>query len=74
MSDNHSDRSHQARILFSSAMFAAAFSASVTLLGAGEICTGNPQGTEIMMGGLTASIQSLRLAQAARDRVNKISN
>ncbi len=73
MSDNNFDRS-RARILFSSAMFAAALSASVTLLGAGEICTGNPQGTEIMMGGLTASIQSLRLAQAARDRVNKISN
>lgn len=74
MSDNNSNRSHQARILFYSAMFAAALSASITLLGAGEICTGNPQGTETMMGGLTASIQSIRLAQAARDRVNKISH
>ncbi len=72
MSDNNSidrDRLRQARILFYSATFAAALSASITLLSAGEICAGNPQGTTTMMGGLQASINSLRLMRSASDRV-----
>jgi hypothetical protein len=66
------DSNRRARILFYSATFAAILSASVALLGAGEICIGNPQGTETMMGGLTASIKSIRLAQSAHDRVKQI--
>jgi hypothetical protein len=64
----------QTRILFYSATLAAALSASVTLLGVGEIVTGNPHGTETMMGGLTASINSIRLAQSVRDRVKNSYN
>jgi hypothetical protein len=74
MSDNNSvdrERNRQARILFYSATFAAALSAAVTFVGAGEIVIGNPQGTATMMGGLHASIKSIRLAQSAHDRVKR---
>ncbi len=64
----------QARILFYTATIVTAISASVTLLGAGEIFIGNPQGTEMMLGGLHASINSMRIARSASDRVKKISD
>jgi hypothetical protein len=64
----------QACILFYSATVVAAISASVTLIGAGEILAGNPQGTETMLGGLHASINSIRLVRSASDRVKKISD
>jgi hypothetical protein len=77
MSDNNSiDRElfRQARILFYSATVVATISASVTLLGVGEIFIGNPQGTETMLCGLQASVNSIRLARSASDRVKKISD
>jgi hypothetical protein len=84
MSDNHSidpvklpidrEQLRQARILFYSAISTAALSASITLLGAGEIFIGNPQGTFTMMGGLQASLNSLRIARSASDRVKNSSN
>jgi hypothetical protein len=76
MSDNNSvdrDRLRQTCILFYGAISAAALSASITLLGAGELFTGNPQGTVTMMGGLQASIDSLRIARSASDRVKNSS-
>jgi 7-keto-8-aminopelargonate synthetase-like enzyme len=66
------DRDRQARILFYSATFAAALSAAVTLFGAGEIVIGNPHGNATMMGGLHTSIQSIRLAKSACDRVKQL--
>jgi hypothetical protein len=68
------ERCRQACLLFYSAISAAALSASITLLGASEIFIGNPQGTAIMMGGLQASISSLRIARSASDRVKNSSN
>jgi hypothetical protein len=65
---------HQARILFYSAISITAISVSVTLLGAGEMLIGNPQGTDIMLGGLQASVNSIRLTQTAIDRAKKISD
>jgi hypothetical protein len=84
MSDNNSidrvnsqiDREHfrQACILFYSSTAIVAISASITLLGIGEIFIGSPQGTATMLGGLHASINSLRLVRSASDRVKKISD
>jgi hypothetical protein len=84
MSDNHSidlvnqqidrERFRQACILFYGATVVAAISASVTLLGAGEMLIGNPQGTETVLGGLHASVNSIRLVRSASDRVKKISD
>jgi hypothetical protein len=64
----------RACIFFYSATVVAAISASVTLLGAGEMLVGNPQGTETMLGGLHASVNSIRLVRSASDRVKKISD
>jgi hypothetical protein len=64
----------QARILFYSAITIAAISASVTLIGVGEMLIGNPQGTDIILGGLQASVSSIRLTQTAIDRTKKISD
>jgi hypothetical protein len=77
MSDHNSiDRilDRQTRILFYSATLAAILSASVALLGVGEIVTGNPHGTETMLGGLKASVESIKIAQSVRDRVKNSSN
>jgi hypothetical protein len=77
MPDNNSidqERNCQACILSYSAKFVAALSVSVTLLGIGEIFIGNPQGTETMLCGLHASVNSIRLARSASDRVKKISD
>jgi hypothetical protein len=76
MSDHNSidpkcDR--QTRILFYSATLAALLSASVTMLGVGEIVTGNPHCTETMLGGLKGSIESIKIAQSVRDRVKNSS-
>jgi hypothetical protein len=68
------ERFHQACILFYSATVVAAISASVTLIGAGEMIAGNPQGNETMLGGLHASVNSIRLMRSASDRLKKISN
>jgi hypothetical protein len=68
------ERFRQTCILFYSATVVAAISASVTLLGAGEMLVGNPQGTETMLGGLHASVNSIRLMRSTRDRVKKISD
>ncbi len=72
MSDHNSiDRAY---CLFYTATIVTAISAFVTLLGAGEIIIGNPQGTEMMLGGLHASINSMKIARSASDRVKKISD
>jgi hypothetical protein len=64
----------QACIFFYSSTAIVAISASIALLGVGEIFSGNPQGTATMLGGLHASINSLRLVRSASDRVKKISD
>jgi hypothetical protein len=63
------ERFLQACILFYSSTAIVAIAVSITLLGVGEIFIGNPQGTATMLGGLHASINSLRLVQSASDRV-----
>lgn len=68
------EQCRQARVLFYSATIVAAISISVTLLGAGKILIGNPQGTETMLGGLHASVNSIRLVRSAHDRVKNRSN
>jgi hypothetical protein len=68
------ERFRQARIFFYSATVVTAISVSVTLFGAGEMLIGNPQGTETMLGGLHASVNSIRLVRSASDRVKKISD
>jgi hypothetical protein len=64
----------RAYFLFYTATIVTAISVSVTLLGAGEMLIGNPQGTQMMLGGLHASINSMRIARSAIDRVKKISD
>jgi hypothetical protein len=64
----------RAYYLFYTATLVTAISAAVTLLGAGEILIGNPQGTEMMLGGLHTSINSMKIARSASDRVKKISD
>ena len=64
----------QACMIFYAATVVAAISASVTLIGAIEMIAGNPHGTETMLGGLHASVNSIRLVRSARDRVKKISD
>jgi hypothetical protein len=64
----------QARTLFYGAISITAISVFVTLLGAGEMLIGNPQGTDIMLGGLQAGVNSIRLTQTAIDRAKKISD
>lgn len=72
MSDHNSiDRASH---LFYTATIVTAISAFVTLIGAGEILIGNPQGTEMMLGGLHVSINSMQIARSASDRVKKISD
>lgn len=68
--DNSIDRSYY---LFYTATIVTAISAAVTLIGAGEILIGNPQGSEMVLGGLHASINSMKIARSASDRVKKIS-
>jgi hypothetical protein len=68
------ERFRQARIFFYSATVVTAISVSVTLLGAGEMLIGNPQGAKTMLGGLHASVNSIRLVRSASDRVKKISD
>lgn len=84
MSDNNSidrvnsqidrERFRQALIFFYSTTVVTVLSASIALFGAGNMLIGNPQGTETMLGGLHASINSMRLMRSASDRVKKISN
>lgn len=84
MSDNNSidrvnlqierDRFRQTRILFCSATIVTALSASIALLGIGEIISGNSHGTETMLVGLNASVNSIRLMRSASDRSKQMSD
>ncbi len=64
----------RACISFYSATVFAAISALVTLIGAGEILAGNPQGNEMILRGLTASVFFIQVMRSASDRVKKISD
>jgi hypothetical protein len=64
----------RANCLFYTATIVTAISGFVTLLGAGEILIGNPQGSEMVLGGLHGSINSIKIARSASDRVKKISD
>jgi hypothetical protein len=61
----------QARILFYSATIITIISASVTLLGANEMLSGNPTGIKMILGGLQASINSIRLTKTANSQVKQ---